>query len=217
MFFCHHNPPSPPPFRKVISPYQLICHHRPPHHNHRPPHRNHHPPHHNVHPPHHNHHPPHHNHHHCHHNFQTKSQPTPSPTTMEPPATAGKTQDLDQKPEILLRCLLVMIIMVMIKIIMIIPWSYHPTQIQWRSWSFPGWRLPLSFRDQVCKAKAGKNCTGKFHHHHKNHDWHHHLHHYNHDKNHHRHQHHHLHHQGTWKDIVNVADYTQTLRMEKCL
>ena len=98
--FCHHNPPFPPPFRKVISPYQLICHHHPPHHNH---------------------HPPHHNHHHCHHNFQTKSQPTPSPTTMEPPATAGKTQDLDQKPEILLRCLLVMIIMVMIKIIMIIP------------------------------------------------------------------------------------------------
>ena len=93
MFFCHHNPPSPPPFRKVISPYQLICHH----------------------------HPPHHNHHHCHHNFQTKSQPTPSPTTMDPTATAGKTQDLDQKPEILLRCLLVMIIMVMIKIIMIIP------------------------------------------------------------------------------------------------
>ena len=23
--------------------------------------------------------------------------------------------------------------------------------------------------------------------------------------------------QGVWKDIVNVADYTQTLRMEKCL
>ena len=23
--------------------------------------------------------------------------------------------------------------------------------------------------------------------------------------------------QGTWKDIVNVNDYTQTLRMEKCL
>ena len=23
--------------------------------------------------------------------------------------------------------------------------------------------------------------------------------------------------QGEWKDIVNVKDYTQTLRMEKCL
>ena len=23
--------------------------------------------------------------------------------------------------------------------------------------------------------------------------------------------------QGVWKDIVNVNDYTQTLRMEKCL
>ena len=52
---------------------------------------------------------------------------------------------------------------------------------------------------KYAKPKRGK--TAQVNHHHR----HHHCH------------HHHHHHQGTWKDIVNVADYTQTLRMEKCL